>query len=175
MPCKATPFTTSPPPIPAKRRNLHPGGQTPVRKLSRTTSLAHDLGSAHGAKPVQLLLLAWLLLVANVIDAIAVIAVGMFAVACDLAVVIAVLPAFSMAAASATDAEAVGVIGGIRIRLDLAAQRSILQAVALRGDHLLDAVREGTAQAINVMLFIDERLTLFEAVCEGAKVRVHAS
>ena len=92
------------------------------------------------------------------IDAIAVIAVGMFAVACDLAVVIAVLPAFSMAAASATDAEAVGVIGGIRIRLGLAAQRSILQAVALRGDHLLDAVREGTAQAINVMLFIDERL-----------------
>ena len=72
-------------------------------------------------------------------------------------------------------AEAVGVVGGIRGRLDLAAQRSVLQAVALRGDQLLDAVREGTAQAINVMLFIDERLTLFEAVCEGAKVRVHAS
>ena len=53
-----------------------------------------ELGTAHGAKPAQLLLLARLLLGANVIDAIAVIAVGMFAVACDLAVVIAVLPDF---------------------------------------------------------------------------------
>ena len=53
-----------------------------------------ELGTAHGAKPAQLLLLARLLLGANVIDAIAVIAVGMFAVACDLALVIVVLPDF---------------------------------------------------------------------------------